>query len=273
MDTHSFDRPRRALVTGALASLFAAGCATPPPPARPVVLVHGAWMGAAAWDRVAADLRARGLQITAVELPGHGRDDTPPGQLTLAGYVDAVAAALPADGQAVLVGHSMGGMVISGVAEKLPAKVSRLVYVAAYLPRHGESLYQLSQGDRGSRVGAYWTQQDPKAYSPATIKAEGIVPVFCADCSEADQRMLVSSHKAEAVPPLGTPVALSAARFGSVPRVYVHTLKDNAVSHALQQSMLAAAGGAERVVSLDTSHLPMLTMPKVLADVIAAAAR
>ena len=82
-----------------------------------------------------------------------------------------------------------------------------------------------------------------------------------------------SSHKAEAVPPLGTPVALSAARFGSVPRVYVHTLKDNAVSHALQQSMLAAAGGAERVVSLDTSHLPMLTMPKALADVIAAAAR
>lgn len=257
---------------GALAALFTTGCATPPAPGLPVVLVHGAWMGAAAWDRVAADLRARGLKVTAVELPGHGRDNTPADKLSLAGYVDAVAAALPADGQAVLVGHSMAGMVISGVAEKQPAKVARLVYVAAYLPRNGESLYQLSQGDKDSRVGAWWTQENPKAYSPATIKAEGIPQVFCADCSAADQRELVASHKAEAVPPLATPVALSAARFGSVPKVYVHTLKDNAVSYGLQKTMLANAGGAARVVELDTSHAPMLTMPKALADVIASAA-
>jgi pimeloyl-ACP methyl ester carboxylesterase len=258
-----------------LAGALLAGCATPVPPVQPrlVVLVHGAWMGAASWDRVAADLRARGQPVKAVELPGHGADATPVDKLTLDGYVDAVLAALPADGTVVLVGHSMAGMVISAAAERAPQRIGKLVYVAAYLPQNGQSLYQLSAGDADSAVGKYWTQADPKAYTPATLRAEGIAEVFCADCTAEDQRHLVATHKAEAVPPLGTPVALSSARFGSVPRVYVHTLKDRAVSYTLQQRMLAAAGGAARVVTLDTSHLPMLTQPRALADVIADVAR
>lgn len=259
----------------ALASMtvMAAGCATPGAPPSPVVLVHGAWMGAAAWDRVAADLRSRGIAVTAVELPGHGKDTTAADKLTLAGYIDTVVAALPAQGQAVLVGHSMAGMVISGAAEKAPGKISKLVYVAAYLPRDGESLYLLSQTDADSHVPTYWRQADPKAYTPAWIDRSGIADVFCADCSAADQQWLIDTHKPEAIPPLGTPLALSAARFGSVPRIYVHTLQDHAVSYALQQRMLAAAGGAGQVVSLDTAHAAMLTQPKALADVIAAAAR
>lgn len=265
----------RTSLLAAAAAVMLAACAAPSggDSAPPIVLVHGAWMGASSWDRVAADLRARGHTVTAVELPGHGKDPTPPEKLSLAGYVDAVVAALPAQGRAVVVGHSMAGMVISGVAEKAPSRVSRLVYVAAYLPTDGQSLYQLSQKDPGSAVGKYWTQDDPAKYTPATIKREGLVEVFCADCSPADQQMLLATHRAEAVPPLGTPVRLSAGAFGSVPRTYVHTTQDKAVSYALQQSMLAAAGGASQVVTLNTSHLPMLTQPKALADAIVAAAR
>lgn len=263
---------RRLLLAAALAALTA-GCAGPSaPPPLPVVLVHGAWSEAAVWNRVAAELRARGHAVTAVELPGHGRDTTPPAQLTLAGYAQAVQRALPPQGPALLVGHSMGGMVISQVAEQAPERVARLVYVAAYLPRDGQSLYQLSMQDKDSRVGRYWRQDDPKAYSPATLAREGIVEALCADCSPADRDYLLASHRAEAVPPLGTPVRLSAERFGRVPRAYVHTRQDAAVSYPLQQAMLAAAGGAAPVVTLDTSHMPMLTQPKALADAIAAAA-
>jgi pimeloyl-ACP methyl ester carboxylesterase len=173
----------------------------------------------------------------------------------------------------LLVGHSMAGVVISAVAEREPQRLHRLVYVAAYLPGDGDSVYKLSTNDKDSRVGAFWTQADPKAYSPASIRADGLVEVFCADCSAADQQALRSSHRAEAVPPLGTPVALSAARFGSVPRAYVHTRQDRAVSLALQRQMLARAGGAGAVLELDTGHLPMWTQPRALADFIAAQAR
>ncbi len=255
------------------ASLGAAGCATPSMSTAPIVLVHGAWMGAAAWDKVAADLRARGLRVTAVELPGHGRDATPAEALSMQAYVDAVIAALPADGRAVLVGHSMAGMVISGVAERAPGKIAKLVYVAAYLPKDGQSLYQLSQGDADSHVPRWWRQADPKAYSPAWIDKDGIVDVFCADCSPADQQFLIDTHRPEAIPPLGTPVQLTPARFGSVPRIVVRTLKDNAVSPGLQRRMAGDAGGAACVVELDTSHAVMLSQPRALADVIADAAR
>jgi pimeloyl-ACP methyl ester carboxylesterase len=262
-------------LTAPMAALALLGaCAAPTsPPKLPVVLVHGAWSEASAWDRVAAELRARGHAVTAVELPGHGRDPTPPAALSLAGYADAVTKALPAQGQALLVGHSMAGMVISQVAENAPERVARLVYVAAYLPRNGESLYQLSMQDKGSQVGKYWRQDDPKIYSPASIAREGLIATFCADCSPADQQALLASHRPEAVPPLGTPVTLSAERFGRVPRAYVHTRDDQAVSLGLQQQMLAAAGGASPVVTLATSHMPMLTQPRALAEAIAAAAR
>lgn len=243
------------------------------PVGRPVILVHGAWMGASSWDRVAAQLRQEGLTVTAVELPGHGADTTVPSQLSLQGYVQAVAAALPANGQATVVGHSMAGMVISALAQAQPAKVANLVYVAAYLPQNGDSLYKLSMTDKESRVGKYWSQSDPKAYSPASIRKEGIAEVFCHDCSETDKQWLVDTHKAEAVPPLATPVTLSTERFGSVPRLYVHTRQDNAVSYTLQQAMLSAAGGAQTVVTLDTSHAPMLTQPEALARIIGQAAR
>lgn len=239
----------------------------------PIVLVHGAWMGAASWDKVAADLRSRGHEVTAVELPGHGHDATPAEALSLAGYVDAVSAALPAAGRVLLVGHSMAGMVISGVAEKVPERIARLVYVAAYLPQDGQSLYQLSQGDADSLVPRWWRQADPQAYSPAWIDKAGIVEVFCADGSAADRQFLIDTHKPEALPPLATPVQLTPARFGSVPRVVVHTLQDRAVSLALQRRMLADAGGAARVVEIDSAHAPMLTQPRALADAIADAAR
>ena len=257
----------------ALTAALVSGCAGVPPSNRNIVLVHGAWMGASSWDRVADDLRSRGFNVVAVELPGHGKDPTPAEKLTLAGYVDTVVAALPADGRTVLVGHSMAGMVISGVAEKAPARLSRLVYLAAYLPNDGDSMYKLSKGDAASLVPKYWTQADAKNHSPASIRAEGIVETFCADCGPAERAYLAGSHKAEAVRPLGTPLKLSAANFGSVPRVYVHTRRDNAVTFPFQQAMLQKAGGAALVLELDSSHAPMLSQPAKLADAIAAAAR
>ncbi len=260
----------------AAASLLA-GCAeSPSAPTvehRPVVLVHGAWMGAWAWDAVAADLRGRGFEVTVIELPGHGQDDTPAERLSLDGYVKAVTDTLPARGHVVLVGHSMAGMVISQAAERVPDRIGELVYVAAYLPRNGESLYQLSQTDADSHVPRYWQQADPAAYSPASIRTDGLADVFCADCSPADQAALAKHHKPEAIPPLGTPVTLTAANFGRVPKLYVHTLKDHAVSYKLQQAMVANAGGGVRTVTLDSSHSPMLSQPHALADLIAKAAQ
>jgi pimeloyl-ACP methyl ester carboxylesterase len=263
---------RALLLVVVLLPLLAACAATRPDPAPRIVLVHGAWMGAWAWDGVVRELARAGFDAVAVELPAHGDDPTPPESASLDAYVDAVLRAMPADGRVVLVGHSMGGIVISAVAERAPERIARLVYVAGYLPRSGESLYALSQTDTESEVGRHWRQDDPVRYSPASIDEAGRVAVFCADCPAAAAARLVARHRPEPVPPLATPVALSDERFGRVPRVYLGTRSDRAVGPALQQRMVAAAPGTV-LEWLEGGHAPMLAQPQRLAQRIAAHTR
>ena len=254
---------------GALAALAAPGllpegraAAQPAPPA--LVLVHGAWMGAAAWTETAALLRAAGREVLTPELPAHGADPTPAEGMTLARYVEAVIAAIGDRPRVVLVGHSFGGVVVSAVAEAVPERVARLVYVAGYVPRSGESAYTLSRRDPESLVGRHWRPADPAANTPAWIAAQGLVETFCADCPDAAAAALVATHRAEPVPPLGTPVRLTPERLGAIPKGYVLTAADRTITPALQRAMLAAAGITE-VAELPTSPAPMLSAPAPLA--------
>ena len=102
-----------------------------------IVLVHGAWHGAWCWDRVVEGLAARGVDVVAVDLPGHGASRQPLGDLH--GDAAVVGRALDAlDGPAVVCGHSYGGAVISEGAAGHP-NVRHLVYLAALMPDAGES--------------------------------------------------------------------------------------------------------------------------------------
>ncbi len=231
------------------------------------VLVHGAWMGQFAWQKVTPLLEQAGHHVITLDLPAHGDDQTAPAAASLDSYRDAVIAAIGAYSDVILVGHSFGGMVISAVAEALPERIKTLVYLAAYLPRSGESLYQLSQEDSASIVGQYWRQDDPANYSPASIASDGIVPAFAADCTPEEQQLLIERQRAEPVPPLATPVTLSAERYGRVPRCYIETLNDRAVSHQLQTLMLARTP-VERRFSLPTSHSPFFAAPAQLAAIL-----
>lgn len=231
------------------------------------VLVHGAWMGKFAWDKVVPQLQAKGHTAVAVELPAHGDDSTPATEASLDGYAQAVISAIGDQRNVILVGHSMAGMVISLVAERIPAQLAQLVYVCAYLPRSGDSLYALSQEDSESKVGQYWQQDDPAHYSPASIRSEGIVEVFGADCDATDQQLLISRHKPEPLPPLATPVTLTADHYGRVPRAYIETAHDHCVSHALQTKMIERVGVDKRVL-LASSHSPFLAMPTQLVEAL-----
>lgn len=224
------------------------------------VLVHGAWMDSSAWDLVKQLLEQHGETVITVNLPGHGTDATPADQVTLEAERDTVIKAIGNRKDVTLVGHSFGGMVISAVAEAIPDQLAKLIYVAAYLPRDGDTVQTLSASDKDSRVGMYWNQT---SQITAAIKPEGIADVFCADCSDVQKAALVAGHKPEPLIPFGTPIQLTAANFGRVPRFYVETLQDHAVSHNLQLQMLANTPVQGRV-ALDSSHSPFLSQPQTL---------
>jgi pimeloyl-ACP methyl ester carboxylesterase len=103
------------------------------------VFVHGAFMGAWCWDEVAALLRARGHRADVPDLPGAGEDPTPPGEVTLESCVARVCAVLARGEPAILVGHSLGGVTVTAAAARCGRHVARLVYIAAFVPAHGQT--------------------------------------------------------------------------------------------------------------------------------------
>lgn len=133
---------RRATLAGALALSACvhtgAGRVTP----RDVILVHGAWHGAWCWAPVAERLRNAGHRVIAPTLPGLGEDAAAlTADTNLADHIDHVAVAIEAADvrSGVLVGHSYGGMVITGAADRLSGRLRALVYLDAAVPRDGQT--------------------------------------------------------------------------------------------------------------------------------------
>lgn len=238
-----------------------------PGAAESFVLVHGAFQDASSWNAVAERLGAADHDVVAVDLPGRDATGAAAKAVSLDDYVARVADAFSAaDEPVVLVGHSFGGMTISAVAERMPDRIERLIYVAAYLPRSGESMeaLALSDGDNQFTESTFVVAKD---YSHAEILEADRVRVFAPTADSAQAAAVVASMIREPLGPIGTPVTLSEARFGSVPKAFIRTLRDGTVSTPLQTMMIDRAGITE-VRDIDTGHAPYLTRPDALAALI-----
>ncbi|KAA9156445.1 alpha/beta hydrolase [Amycolatopsis acidicola] len=105
------------------------------------VLVHGAWHGGWAWERVAAKLRAQGHEVHTPDLAGLGdRADGLSPEIGLRRHATELASLLESLDDVVLVGHSYGGFVVREAADRQPGKVRRIVLVDGWVGRDGESM-------------------------------------------------------------------------------------------------------------------------------------
>lgn len=230
-----------------------------------IVLVHGAWSDATAWQAVSPLLKAKGHEVIEVNLPGHGTDATLFSAISFQSYVEAVRAAIGERKNVVLVGHSMAGLVISQVGEAIPAQIKELVYLAAYLPKDGESLLSLAQQDPDSHVSKFL--QIDKDNGAANIAKEGVVEVFAADAPPEVGTYIADHIKPEPLAPLATPVKLTPRNFGKIAKVYIYTANDNTISPKLQHKMVLSAG-ITKTYSLQSSHTPFISIPGKLAEII-----
>ena len=230
------------------------------------VLVHGAWHGAWCWEKVVPGLQGLGHAVHALDLPGLGEDPTPVQEVSLQGYVNKVVAVVNEIKQpVVLVGHSMGGMVITQVAERIPQKIGTLIYLTAFSPRNGESLLQYAQADEGSLT----------AQNLQVNEAEGIISVpedklrecFYGLCSDEDVANAIRRLRPQAIAPNATPLELSDDNFGIVRRTYIECSEDAAITPSMQERQ-KANGRVDGALTLKADHSPFYSCPGQLADAL-----
>lgn len=227
------------------------------------VMVHSAWLGGWAWRSVAASLEKHGHNVIALDMPGHGKDKTPPSQVTMESYVKTVTGALDAQPEPViLVGHSLGGIIISQAAENRPDKVKALVYLCAFLLPNGGSFMKATEGVKGSMVLDNLVMAEDGTY--ATIKEQVMHEAFAhdvpANAFEQARPMIVP----EPTLPLATPLSITEERWGRIPRYYIECLADRAIPPAVQKSMYTAIP-VKKVFAMNTSHAPNFSAPDELA--------
>jgi pimeloyl-ACP methyl ester carboxylesterase len=229
------------------------------------VLVHGAFGGAWCWDPIVRPLEAAGHAVERLDLPGGGHDRTPVEGVTLESCVDRVCSQLRERSEpAVLVGHSMGGVIITQAASSCPERVAALIYVTAFMPANGQSLLGLTQlpEGRGDQIQAnIVVEGEPPV---ATLSTEAAIEAVYNNTAREQARAAVARHRPQPVAPFATRVAVDDELLASIPRSYIYTARDQSIPPALQRRMIAEHP-CRKVIELDTDHMPQLSAPDELA--------
>jgi pimeloyl-ACP methyl ester carboxylesterase len=224
-----------AIASFVLPAVFHTGAvaqANSPQGVRNVVIVHGAWADGSSWSKVIPLLQAKGLHVVAVQNP----------LTSLAEDVAATKRAIALqDGPVLLVGHSYGGVVITEAGND--PKVVGLVYVAALVPSEGESVASVTKAYPPAPLGSE-VRADAEGF--LTVTPKGIAEDFAQDLPDEEKQLLTATSWC------------------------VIASNDHAVSPELEKAEAAAIKATS--ITVPSSHVPMLSHPKEVADLIEQAA-
>ena len=236
-------------------------------PKPTIVLVHGAWADGSSWNAVSVGLQGQGFTVL-----------TPPNLLHgVAGDAEYVASFLAqrTTGPVVLVGHSYGGVVITNAGTG-GGEVKALVYVNAFIPDIGESVFDILGGSGSALdVPDPTTVLDLAGYPGAPdgdveafLKPSTVHDAFAQDLPEADRWLIAASQRPIA---LGANIGTTeAAAWTSIPSWAVIGTEDRVIPPATQRRMAERAGAT--ITEVEASHVSMVSHPDVTIDAILAAA-
>src|SRR6516162_1975623 len=217
-----------------------------------IVFVHGLWADGSCFSKLIPTLQKEGFEVIASQ---HGLDSH-------VGDVDNVKRTLGrVSSPAILVGHSYGGSVIT--AAGTDERVAGLVYIAALAPDDSETSQSLLDKFPVSGVFSHIEVADGRVW----MKPDGVA-CFAGDLPEQEQKVVWATNFAPAAE-LFTKNAAGVA-WKSKPSWYIVATKDRTVQPELQRFVAKRMGAT--IHEVESSHVPMLSNPKLVIDVIRAAA-
>lgn len=221
------------------------------------LLIHGSCHGAWCWDDLIPHLTAAGHSARAIDLPSHGQDRTPAGEVTLGLYARAIVAAI--ETPVILVGHSMAGYPITAAAGLAPEKIRALVYLCAYVPLAGKSLADMRRmAPSQPLLDAIIVDEARVTFRVDPAKA---ADKFYHDVPPARAAWAIGQLGPQPILPQETPLEPR----HSLPRHYLRCTDDRTIPPEFQTTM-TADWPAGTVSDLPTSHSPFLSDPALLAQ-------
>ena len=227
----------------------------------PIVLVPGFWLGAWAWDEVAALLRADGHEVTALTLPGLESVETDRSKITASDHVDAICEAVTAAGRPVVLAvHSGTGFAGYAASDRIPERIAAMVYVD-------------SAPGKGAMDPEFADVEQPMPAPDKLAKQENV--------DGLSQAQLETFHRRAIPEPGGVireGVELTNDRRRDLPTTIVCTGATSEQMKAWATEGYEWLAGLPELrdvtfVDLPTSHWPMWSRPKELAEIISDVAK
>ena len=234
-----------------------------------LVLVHGGAHAADCWELTIAELAvvAPELRILAVDLPGRGGKPADLTTVTISDWVNSVVADIEdaALGNVVVVGHSMAGLTVPGVVAKLgAARVCEMILLAAFVPPQGKSVVDTLRGPLAPLArSAGWIERKSFPMPPALARF-----AFCNGMTREQRKLVTSRLYRESPNVIFEPVDRSDLP-EDVPRTWIMTLRDRALSVQQQCNAIEWLGGVDTMICLDGCHDVMFSEPERLALMLA----
>jgi pimeloyl-ACP methyl ester carboxylesterase len=232
-----------------------------------LVLVHGGEHSADCWDLTVEEVhrQAPELRVLAVDLPGHGNKPGDLATVNIADWVDSVVADVEeADlGAVVIVGHSMAGVTVPGVVAKLgPSRVREMILATCFVPPQGTAIVDTLSGPL-----AVFARRAAGVGKPVAVPAIVAGFAFCNGMTRKQRKFTLSRLYPESARIPAEQVDRSEMP-DDVPRTWVLTLRDRALSQRSQYRSIAALGGVHTMIPIEACHDVMISHPQRLAEIL-----
>ncbi|MGW8269929.1 MAG: alpha/beta fold hydrolase [Burkholderiales bacterium] len=232
-----------------------------------ILVAHGAWSAGWAWKKMHPLLAAHGHRLVTPTVTGLGeRAHLAQRAIDLEAHIADLLAVIEFEdlSDLVLVGHSYGGMVATGVADRVPQRIAQRVYLDAFVPRDGQSLFDLISPEARAAMRKGVAEQGAGWRIPPNPVPE--------DTSEADRAWILPRRVMQPLATFEQPLRLRGAA-DHLPRSYIYCMRAMPGDVFAQFAERARSEPGWRLYEIDATHSPHITAPQAFADLLAVIAK